>query len=423
MRVKKNDRLMVKSNPFEIPSYKGDSLYSINSTGDAVVGDKVRFERAIFSGNFKKPKFERFELITGEIIKDSYGADKQQHTFTLLLPDGEKMLIKGRNLYGNGLWRKPWINENERKEALDEKHRRGNMARTMKRERIGMNPIVRRGNKLEKELESYEPLFERNKKDPRIDSNELSEHEKMLSYSEKQNPRGVASITTKKLQEIMDEPFKRGKHGADFEAKYGLEDIENEYYKRMAKKEEKKIKEQLREEEEFNQVKNKKEKTQIEGEILWWSERNGNGIIIDRSGNEYYIDRSVLSKTQEQKLSRGVKVSFSPKRLQPENLLTAKNIKILEKTQKKQLSITLNWEIYESLKETYAFLELPDFPFYNVRIYFGNFFTVYVSDGYKTFKEKDFKSLYEAVVFAENEFLKLVMKDEEYDVYIGRIVK
>lgn len=131
---------MIKnSNPYQISSYQGDSEYSINAKGDAVVGDKVRFEKAVFSGSFRSAKFERFELITGEIIKDSYGDAKQQHTFTLLLSNGEKMIIKGRNLYRNGLWRKPWLNENQREQALIEKHRRGRQARSDRRERLERN--------------------------------------------------------------------------------------------------------------------------------------------------------------------------------------------------------------------------------------------------------------------------------------------
>lgn len=221
--------------------------------------------------------------------------------------------------------------------------------------KLANNPTVRRGSKLEQELESYESLFDRDENDQQIDLNQLSEYEKMLTYSEKQNPKGLASVTTKKLKEIMDEPFKRGTQGADFEAKYGIEEIESEYYKRISKEAEKEMKKQLREQEQYAKSMDKKEKPQ-------------------------------------------------PK-------------------PKKQFPITLNWEVYESLKETYAFLEIPDFPFYNVRIYFGNFFTVYVNDGYKNLKEKDFKTLDEAVDFAEKEFLALVMNDKDYDVNIGSVVK
>ena len=489
------DRLTTKSNPYEISSYQGDSEYSINAKGDAVVGDKVRFEKAVFSGSFRSAKFERFELITGEIIKDSYGDVKQQHTFTLLLSNGEKMIIKGRNLYRNGLWRKPWINENEREQSLIEKHRRGSQARSDRRERLGMNPTskkidmrlfevdsplgkfqiivtenvpgewkkygitdknlrgdaieiaqrelggrganvlpdavkikeipegffpsksmtaayikrklannptVRRGSKLEKELESYESLFDRDEDEQQIDLNQLSEYEKMLTFSEKQNPKGVASITTKKLKEIMDEPFKRGTQGADFEAKYGIEEIESEYYKRISKEAEKEMKKQLKEQEQYEKSMAKKEKNNT---YSTFSKFNKLGYKTNHTNwGWYYYDET-------------------NKEYGPFDTTEEMFEKALEPKPKKQFPITLNWEIYESLKETYAFLEIPDFPFYNVRIYFGNFFTVYVNDGYKTLKEKDFKTLDEAVDFAEREFLALVMNDKDYDVNIGSVVK
>ena len=39
------------------------------------------------------------------------------------------------------------------------------------------------------------------------------------------------------------------------------------------------------------------------GKILWFDERDGNGIIVDPHGNEFYFDNSVL------KLRKGEKVS------------------------------------------------------------------------------------------------------------------
>jgi len=120
---------------YQESQYKGDAEYSIRCTGDAVCGDEVRFERAVFTGSFRAAKFSHFELITGTITKDSYGAAKQQHTFTLQLSDGNTTRIKGRNLYANGTYRKPWINESKRVAARDEKHERGNQARATRTRR------------------------------------------------------------------------------------------------------------------------------------------------------------------------------------------------------------------------------------------------------------------------------------------------
>lgn len=114
---------------YQNSDYKGDAELSINCTGDCVVGDEVRFERAEFTGSFRNAKFAGFEQITGKIIADSYGCEKQQHTFTIEQVDGSKFLIKGRNLYANGVYRKMWQDETLRHAAADEKHARGNRAR------------------------------------------------------------------------------------------------------------------------------------------------------------------------------------------------------------------------------------------------------------------------------------------------------
>lgn len=101
-----------------------EAVYSKDISGDACVGDEVIFLRAIFGGSLKNPKFLRNEIVQGTIIADSYGAARGQHTFTVLKEDGVKLLIKGRNLYRNGLFAKP-RNAEERQKALSEKHARG----------------------------------------------------------------------------------------------------------------------------------------------------------------------------------------------------------------------------------------------------------------------------------------------------------
>jgi len=112
------------------------SEYSIDITGDACIGDEVAFERAIFTGSFRRPRFAGTKLVIGKVISDSYGRSKQQHTFTLELPSGDKMLIKGRNLYRNGLYRKPWGDEALRVDNLEEKHNRGAFARETRQRRM-----------------------------------------------------------------------------------------------------------------------------------------------------------------------------------------------------------------------------------------------------------------------------------------------
>ena len=62
------------------------------------------------------------------------------------------------------------------------------------------------------------------------------------------------------------------------------------------------------------------------GKILWWSERDENGVICDAFGNEYYFDRSVLGPKQISKLERGSLVLFEAGRC--DNILVAKALKI-----------------------------------------------------------------------------------------------
>lgn len=121
---------------YQISTFSGDSEHTICCTGDAVVGDQVAFERATFSGSLRKPKFAGFEMVTGMIVADSYGPEKQQHTFTILRADGTKTLIKGRNLYAQTLMRRPWSDESKRRGAAEEKHGRGDSARSACAQRI-----------------------------------------------------------------------------------------------------------------------------------------------------------------------------------------------------------------------------------------------------------------------------------------------
>lgn len=110
--------------------------YTIDCTGDCCCGDEVHFERAVFTGSFRSPKFSHNEVIEGLIVSESYGKEKQQHTFTIQLADESKIRIKGRNLYRNGTLRKPWADEIKREAVLLDKHQRGFNARKERSERI-----------------------------------------------------------------------------------------------------------------------------------------------------------------------------------------------------------------------------------------------------------------------------------------------
>lgn len=47
------------------------------------------------------------------------------------------------------------------------------------------------------------------------------------------------------------------------------------------------------------------------GRVLWWSERDENGIIVDPNGNEFYFDRSVLTLKPRQVIKRKSVVTFN----------------------------------------------------------------------------------------------------------------
>ena len=120
--------------------------FSIGCTGDVVKGDCIQFKESVFSGSYRKPKFKGERTIKAEVLSESYGDKKQQHTFTLRVIQSEgyepiepeKVIRrKGRNIYRNGTKRRPWENELARNQVLDEKHNRGEIARRERRYRIG----------------------------------------------------------------------------------------------------------------------------------------------------------------------------------------------------------------------------------------------------------------------------------------------
>ncbi|PON93468.1 Zinc finger CCCH-type domain containing protein [Trema orientale] len=126
------------------------SSFSLNCKGDACTGDVVLFEQKVYdmfniaSRSASGPPCGT-RIVAGRIVNESYGAAKQQHTFTIevLWSKGEKplpplhpLLIKGRNLYRLKTLRQKWENEEERQKILLEKHSRGCLARSDREARI-----------------------------------------------------------------------------------------------------------------------------------------------------------------------------------------------------------------------------------------------------------------------------------------------
>ncbi len=112
--------------------------YYLHCTGDVCEGDNIRFTERVFGGSYRKPTYYGDRTIYWIVKGESYGARKQQHTFTIQvlksegydpIPEWKTILRKGRNVYRNGTFRQAWEDENKRKEALEEKHARGEIAR------------------------------------------------------------------------------------------------------------------------------------------------------------------------------------------------------------------------------------------------------------------------------------------------------
>jgi len=81
--------------------------------------------------------------------------------------------------------------------------------------------------------------------------------------------------------------------------------------------------------------KNIGEAERIKGQVLWKSDRDGNGIIVDgdastgsKGKSEFYFDSST-AKDIFSKLKRKMDVEFDAVRLKPDNILTARNIRII----------------------------------------------------------------------------------------------
>ena len=103
----------------------GNSEYRIDCTGNCVAGDEIYFTRATFTGSYRNAQFAGYEAIEAKIVGDSYSIATGYHWFDLIrLDTGKKFRIRGKNLYANGVARKPWANEGQRAEAIDSKRDR-----------------------------------------------------------------------------------------------------------------------------------------------------------------------------------------------------------------------------------------------------------------------------------------------------------
>jgi hypothetical protein len=87
-------------------------------TGDRVTWDSPQFTGGSkFRGRVRGAKFVGTKRFSGVVVRHSYGASTGQHTFTVLLNEGGKKLVKGRNLYPNLVEHVPDPDSPDRAEA------------------------------------------------------------------------------------------------------------------------------------------------------------------------------------------------------------------------------------------------------------------------------------------------------------------
>ena len=107
---------------------------------DIVVGTKIKFTEGVFGGSWKNPYFRGNRTITGTVLKESYGAKRGQHSFTIAVHDAEgtdaeevlskaKIRRMGRNVYADcQILEVPEDHES----LVEEKHARGRAAKERK---------------------------------------------------------------------------------------------------------------------------------------------------------------------------------------------------------------------------------------------------------------------------------------------------
>jgi hypothetical protein len=108
-----------------------------------VAGDVIRFRERVFRGKFPWRKRRGSRTVIARVLRESYGAKRQQHTFTIEviscegndpLAPGTMLRRKGRNFYRMAK-RRLWDDETARLVALEEKYARREVMKEARRER------------------------------------------------------------------------------------------------------------------------------------------------------------------------------------------------------------------------------------------------------------------------------------------------
>ncbi|CAG7860552.1 unnamed protein product [Brassica rapa] len=190
---------------WRIKDGSGESLYPISSfpincKGDVCKGDTVLFTQKVKGSG----KVMGRRTVAGQVVKESYGTVKQQHTFTIevlwcegmqKLPPLYPLLVKGRNLYRLMTMRQRWANEDDRVKVLSEKHSRGAAARKVMRERKIKLGYVMKDGRLQKPGHVKKPCQVKTRKNEKDENQtQRSSHSLVASQGGHKNPTQLRNI-------------------------------------------------------------------------------------------------------------------------------------------------------------------------------------------------------------------------------------
>ncbi|KAG2278079.1 hypothetical protein Bca4012_041600 [Brassica carinata] len=187
---------------WRIKDGSGESLYPISSfpincKGDVCKGDTVLFTQKVKGSG----KIVGRRTVAGQVVKESYGTAKQQHTFTIevlwcegmqKLPPLYPLLVKGRNLYRLMTMRQRWANEDDRVKVLSEKHSRGAAARKVMRERKIKLGYVMKDGRLQKPGHVKKPCQVKTRKNE--NQTQRSSHSLVASQGGHKNPTQLRNM-------------------------------------------------------------------------------------------------------------------------------------------------------------------------------------------------------------------------------------
>ncbi|CAD6205023.1 unnamed protein product [Miscanthus lutarioriparius] len=167
--------------------------FVLNCKGDACKGDVVMFEQNIYRREKGAPREVKGRLCgqrtnAGRIIKESYGAAKQQHTFN------------------------PWPDEEERNRVIQEKHERGFLARKSRAARIHEKETERLARLNRMKDNKIKKQWNMNQKQPQqnVESTNTVQQRKIAQFEKNITKRGSVPETIKKANDYPVGPILLG---------------------------------------------------------------------------------------------------------------------------------------------------------------------------------------------------------------------